>query len=164
MRGDGKDCPSINGEGVKGMKRSIIIGTVVLATLLMGSTAAWAASPHIVGTPTTSVSGNSLILSASVAGLGNVPSATFDLKGDVNVSSRCYTKSGNKPQAANKQETISVNQTTTFDVRNGRTNATFTVTPLSTLTCPGGQHVVIESVTYNLALTYMGDTLYTFTS
>jgi hypothetical protein len=49
------------------MKRSIIIGTVVLATLLMGSTAAWAASPHIVGTPTTTVSGNSLILSASVA-------------------------------------------------------------------------------------------------
>jgi hypothetical protein len=147
------------------MKRFITIaGMAVFATLLLGSTAAWADSPHIVGTPTTTVSGNRLILSASVAGLGNVPSATFSLEGTVDVGSRCYTKSGNKPQAANKQETISVNQTKTFDVRNGRTNATFTVTPLSTLTCPGGQHVVIESVTYNLALTYMGDTLFTFTS
>jgi hypothetical protein len=105
-----------------------------------------------------------LILSASVAGLGNVPSAEFSLVGTADVSSRCYTKSGNKPQAANKQETISVDQTETFPVRNGRTNATFTVTPLSTLDCPGGQVVVIESVTYDLALTYMGTTLYTFTS
>jgi hypothetical protein len=161
---EGIALPSI-GEGVKGMKRSIImLGTVVFATLLMGSTAAWAANPHVVGTPTTSVSGNSLILSASVAGLGSVPSATFDLKGDVNVSSRCYTKSGNKPQAANKQETIPVSQSETFDVRNGRTNATFTVTPLSTLTCPGGQHVVIESVTYSLDLIFGTTTLYTFTS
>lgn len=87
-------------------------------------TVALAASPHIVGSPTTTVSGNSLILSASVAGLGNVPSATFSLEGTVDVSSRCYTKSGNKPQAANKQESINVSQTKTFDVRNGRTNAT----------------------------------------
>jgi hypothetical protein len=130
----------------------------------MGSTAALAANPHVVGNPSTTVSGNSLTLSASVAGLGNVPSAEFSLVGTVDVSSRCYTRSGNKPQAANKQETINVSQTETFTVRNGRTNATFTVTPLSTLQCPPGQNVVIESVTYNLALTYQGDTLYTFTS
>jgi hypothetical protein len=80
------------------------------------------------------------------------------------VSSRCYTKSGNKPQAANKQESISVDQTGTFPVRNGRTNATFTATPLSTLTCPGGQHVVMESATYNLDLIYMDEVLFTFTS
>jgi hypothetical protein len=146
------------------MKRFIIVSTAVLATLLVGSTAAVAANPHVVGNPSTTVSGNSLILSASVAGLGNVPSAEFSLVGTVDVSSRCYTRSGNKPQAANKQEAISVSQTETFAVRNGRTNATFTVTPLSTLQCPPGQLVVIESVTYSLALTYQGDTLYTFTS
>jgi hypothetical protein len=146
------------------MKRAIVVAIATSATLLLGATAAMAASPHVVGNPTTTVSGNSLILSASVAGLGNVESATFDLNGTVDVSSRCYTKSGNKPQAANKQESISVAQTETFPVRNGRTNATFTVTPLSTLTCPPGQNVVIESVTYNLALVFNGETLYTFTS
>jgi hypothetical protein len=146
------------------MKRFIIVATAVFTTLLLGSTAAVAASPHIVGNPSTTVSGNSLILSASVAGLGNVPSATFSLNGTVDVSSRCYTKSGNKPQAANKQETINVSQTQTFDVRNGRTNATFSVTPLSTLDCPGGQRVVIESVTYDLDLIYQGNVLFTFAS
>ncbi len=146
------------------MRRSLIVGVAAFAMLALGATAALADSPHIVGNPTTTVSGNSLILSASVAGLGNVPSATFGLNGTVDVSSRCYTKSGNKPQAANKQETIAVSQTETFPVRNGRTNATFTVTPLSTLQCPKGQVVVIESITYSLALSYQSTTLYTFTS
>ncbi len=145
------------------MRRSLIVVATVFATLFMGATAAWADSPHVVGTPTSSVSGNSLTVSASVAGLGNVPSATFSLEGSATVSSRCYTKSGNKPQAANKQENISVNQTETFPVRNGRTNATFTVTPLSTLQCPGGQIVVIESVSFDLDLVYQGNVLYTFT-
>jgi hypothetical protein len=70
----------------------------------------------------------------------------------VTVSSRCYTKSGNKPQAANKQETLSVNQSGTFPVSHGQTTGSFTVTPLSTLKCPGGQRVVIESVSYDLTL------------
>jgi hypothetical protein len=146
------------------MRRSFVVVSVVFATLLMGATAAWAASPHIVGNPSVTVSGNSATFSASVAGLGNVPSATFSLEGTVTVSSRCYTKSGNKPQAANKQETIDVDQTETFPVRNGRTNATFTVTPLSTLDCPPGQIVVIESFTYDLDLVYQGNVLYTFMS
>lgn len=36
-------------------------------------------------------------------------------------------------------------QTEPFAVRNGRTNATFTVTPISTLRCPGGQVARITS-------------------
>ncbi len=146
------------------MRKSFVVVSVVLATLVMGVTAAWADSPHIVGNPSATVSGNTLTLSASVAGLGNASSATFTLEGPVTVSSRCYTKSGNKPQAANKQETINVSQTETFAVRNGRTNATFMVTPLSTLRCPNGQIVVIESVTYNLDLIYQGNVLFTFAS
>jgi hypothetical protein len=147
------------------MKRSLIVATAVLATLLMGSTAALADSPHIVGVATTSVSDDSITFSASVAGLGNATTADFDWNGTIDVSSRCYTRSGNKPQAANKQESINVDATTTSNVgRNGRATATLTVTPLSTLTCPGGQHVVIESVSYNIDLSYQGSTLYTFSS
>lgn len=135
-----------------------------LAILAVAATTVLADSPHIVGTPSVTVSSNSVTFSASVAGLGNVPSATFTLAGTINVSSRCYTKSNNTPQAANKQETINVNSTKTFAVRNGRTNASFTVSPISTLKCPGGQHVVIESFTYDLDLVYMGQTLYTFSN
>jgi hypothetical protein len=111
-----------------------------------------AASPHVVKGPTVTTSGNSLVIAASIAGLGNVPSATFSLTGTVDVFSQCYNKGGNNPAADNKQETINVTQEATFPVRNGRTNVSFTVTPLSTLTCPGNQVVVIESVTYDLVL------------
>ena len=146
------------------MRRFIIVPIVAFATLILGSTAVLAANAHIVGNPSTTVSGNSITFSASVAGLGNVETATFNLEGTIDVSSRCYTRSGNKPQAANKQETIHVDSTETFDVRNGRTNATFTIAPISTLGCPPGQRVVIESVTYDLDLVYMGDVLTTFSS
>jgi hypothetical protein len=138
--------------------------TAAVAVLAITASAVFADSPHIVGSPSVSVSGNTATFSASVAGLGNVPSATFSLEGSITVSSRCYTKSGNKPQAANKQETRPISQTRTFDVRNGRTNAVFPVSPVSTLQCPGGQHVVIESFTYDLDLVYQGSTLYNFHS
>ena len=137
-------------------RRIFSIIAAVFAVLLFGTTAAQAASPHVVKGPSASVSGNTLTISASIAGLGNVPSATFSLDGTVSVSSRCYTKSGNTPQAANKQENIAVNATDTFPVRNGRTNVSFSVTPLSTLKCPGGQRVVIEDVSFDLTLSGEG--------
>jgi hypothetical protein len=85
---------------------------------------------------------------ACVAGLGTVDEANFSLTGDVSVFSRCYNKGRNKPQADNKQETVDVDQDGTFPVRNGRTNVSFTVTPLSTLQCPGNQVPVIEDVSW----------------
>ena len=142
------------------MRKTLVL--LVAACCLAFAATAVAASPHFLGTPTATVSGNTLTVSASVAGLGNATGANFSLTGNVTVNSRCYTKSGNTPQAANKQETVSVNQTQTFPVRNGRTNVTFTVTPLSTLKCPGGQRVVIEGVSYS-GLTLSGEGLsYTF--
>lgn len=131
---------------------------VTLMTLTLGLLAgpAFAANPHVVKGPDVAVDGNSLTITASIAGLGNVPSANFALNGTVDVFSRCYNRGGNKPQADNKQETITVDQFGTFPVRNGRTNVSFTVAPLSTLTCPGNQVVVIESLTWDLVLSGEG--------
>jgi hypothetical protein len=138
---------------MRSIKLLVLTGTLVVLTA--GS--ALAASPHFIGTPQATVSGNTLTVTFKAAGLGNAAGATFTLAGDVSVSSRCYTKSGNKPQAANKQENIAVNQTDTFPVRNGQTTGSFSITPLSTLTCPKGQNVVIESVDFsNLVLSGEG--------
>jgi len=154
---------SVPEEGLPTMfRRALLSSLAALAIVALGATSVLAASPHIVGTPTATVSGNTLTVTASVAGLGSVASVDLTLSGTVGVNSRCYTKSGNKPQAANKQESTTVNSTGTFRVRNGRTNATFTVSPVSTLTCPGGQHVVIESFTYDLSIDYLGESLGTF--
>jgi hypothetical protein len=136
--------------------RRVLVVFVMILTLGSMAGPALAASPHVVKGPDVSVSGNTLTVTASIAGLGNVPFADFSLDGTVTVSSRCYTRSGNTPQAANKQETINVSETGTFPVRNGRTNVDFEITPLSTLKCPGGQHVVIEAITYDLHLTGPG--------
>ena len=138
------------------MVRKLSILTAVLTALVITVSAAFAASPHFIGTPSISTQGNSLVVSASVAGLGNAVGADATLTGSVDVFSRCYNRGGNKPQADNKQETIAVSQAGTFPVRNGRTNVSFTITPLSTLTCPGNQVVVIESVEYDLTLNVEG--------
>jgi hypothetical protein len=139
------------------MVRKFSIGAAVLAVLIVTASAVMAASPHYVQGPTVSASSTSLTISGKAAGLGNA-SATADasLTGSVDVFSRCYNRGGNKPQADNKQETIAVNQNQTFDVRNGQVTFSFTVSPLSTLTCPGNQQVVVESVSWNLTLTWPG--------
>ena len=145
------------------MKRFTLLIAAVLAFAAVAATPALAASPHFVGTPTATVSGNTLTVNFKAAGLGNDTTVPITLSGDVTVNSRCYTKSGNKPQAANKQETIHVDQTRDFPVRNGQTTGSFTVTPLSTLTCPGGQRVVIESVDFSgLALSGPGGLTFEF--
>ncbi|UUZ60536.1 hypothetical protein [Nocardioides sp. B-3] len=133
------------------LKRLLV---VLVAALSLGLAAgpALAANAHIVKGPDVVVSGNSLVITASIAGSGNVPSANFSLTGDVTVFAQCYNKGGKNPAADNKEETNDVDQSGTFPVRNGRTNVSFTVAPLSTLDCPGGQQVVIESVSYNLVL------------
>jgi hypothetical protein len=128
---------------------------VFLALGLMGQ-AALADSPHFIGTPSGTVSGNALTVNFKAAGLGNGPYADFSLEGSVDVFSRCYNRGGNKPQADNKQETIDVDLTQSFPVNHGQTTGSFTVTPLSTLTCPGNQVVVIESVSFDLTLTGPG--------
>jgi hypothetical protein len=138
------------------VKRFMLLALATLGFAAVSVSPALAANPHFIGTPQIAQSGNSLVVTFKAAGLGNAPTATFALTGDVNVASRCYTKSGNKPQAANKQETIAVNDSKPFAVSNGQTTGSFTITPLSTLTCPGGQHVVIESVSYDLTLSGQG--------
>ncbi len=141
------------------MTRLTRVFVLSIAVLLISAGTVLAASPHQVGQTSVTQSGNSLTISASIAGLGNVPSATFNLEGTVDVFSRCYNRGGNKPQADNKQETIAVNSTETFAVRNGRTNATFRITPLSTLQCPGNQVVRIELFSFDLTISYQGDPL-----
>jgi hypothetical protein len=110
---------------------------------------ALAANPHFVGTPQASVSGDTLTVTFKAAGLGNADEANFLLEGTAIVSSRCYTKSGNKPQAANKQETIPLSTGDTFPVRNGQTTGSLTLeAPEPTLDCPRGQRVRTESISF----------------
>ena len=114
---------------------------------------AFASSPHYVKGPTATLDGNSLVVSWKAAGLGNtVTSVDFSLTGTVSVSSQCFTKSGNPVNGVPKSETVDVNATGTFPVRNGQTTGSLTIAPISTLQCTGKQHVVILAAAFDLTL------------
>jgi hypothetical protein len=133
------------------LRLSIITTAFAVAALVFAPTAL--AGSHYVTGPTTSVQGNTLTVSWKAAGLGNTTeTADFTLTGTVDVTSQCFTRSGNPVNGVPKSETTSVNQSGTFDVRNGQTTGSFTVSPLSTLTCTGSQRVRILEVSFNLFL------------
>ena len=142
---------------MRGSRKLFLVAGATLALMLVAQPVL-AANPHFIGTPTASRSGNTLTVKFKAAGLGNAPTADFTLSGEAVVFSRCYTKSGNKPQAANKQETVALSTSGTFPVRNGQTTGTLSITaPPPTLECPPGQRVVTESVTFqNVVLSGMG--------
>ena len=140
------------------MRRMLLVFAAVFATAALAAPAAFADSPHYVRGPTATVSGNSLTVSWKAAGLGNtVTSVDFSLTGTANVTSQCFTRSGNPVQGVPKTETNAVNATGSFPVRNGQTTGSLTVSPLSTLTCTGNQQVRILSASFDLFLN--GDAL-----
>jgi hypothetical protein len=134
-------------------KLILVVASALVVGALALASAAFADSPHYIKGPTATVSGNSLTVTWKAAGLGNtVDSVDFSLTGTANVTSQCYTKSGNPVNGVPKSESVDVNLSEPFPVRNGSVTGSLTVSPLSTLTCTGNQHVVIQSVSYDLFL------------
>jgi hypothetical protein len=141
------------------MKRLLLPVIGLLAVVALASApAAFASSPHYIKGPTATVQDNSLVVSWKAAGLGNTTtSVDFNLTGTVTTTSQCFTKSGNPVNGVPKSETVDVNASGTFPVRNGQVTGSLTIAPISTLTCTGKQHVVILSASFDLTLT--GDDL-----
>ena len=138
------------------MRRYLLL-LIGVGALALASTAV-AASPHYIRGPDATVSGNSLTVSWKAAGLGNtIDSVDFALTGTADVTSQCFTKSGNPVNGVPKSERVDVNVTGEFPVRNGQVTGSLTVEPLSTLECTGNQRVRILAVSFDLTLT--GDDL-----
>ena len=94
-----------------------ILKVLVITGLMLGltATAAMAGSPHFVGTPTRTESGNTLSVSGKVAGLGNEDQINVA----VTALAACVNRGGNFPEADNKE---SFNASGTFPVKNGKAN------------------------------------------
>jgi hypothetical protein len=100
-----------------------ILKLFIVTSLVLGltATAALAGSPHFVGTPTRTESGNTLTVSGKVAGLGNEDQINVA----VTALAACVNRGGNFPEADNKE---SFNAAGTFPVQNGKANFSLTVT------------------------------------
>jgi hypothetical protein len=120
------------------MKR-IGVAVVVALTLLLGSQAAFAGSPHFV-TADASRSDNTLSVTFKEAGLGNEPQVHVVLSADA----LCINGGGKHPKAVNKE---SVQAAGDFPVQNGKAEGTLSVTATFQPECSPPMTVQFTNVT-----------------
>jgi hypothetical protein len=148
------------------MKHSLRITTAALAALLASlafAAVAVAASPHFISSSATGpdASGN-LAVNFKIAGLGDNQTLTITASADATAVYACQNNGGNFPSDP-KKTTVSGPVSASGDFtsgKNGQITGSLTLSPpATTLTCPGGQHVVLVSVSYtNVAVSGGGDT------
>lgn len=126
------------------MQRVIFGVMAVLATLALVMSAAWAGSPHFVGTciATTSLdaAGQTIVtVSAKEAGLGD--EAQIDVT--LTVVAECVNNGGHNPNASNKD---TFGTTATEPVQNGKADYSLSVTLAFSPSCSPPMEVVIDSI------------------
>jgi hypothetical protein len=118
------------------------MATAVLVALFMfaGTQVAFAGSPHFVGSPTATRSGNTLTVSGKEAGLGS--EAQVDIV--VSATAQCVNGGGKHPKAGNKQNVSGGEQ---VPVQNGQAIFSISVTATFTPDCSPPMSVVFTNVT-----------------
>jgi hypothetical protein len=133
------------------MKRLPLVLISSLAAVGLLAQTAWAGSPHFVGTPTFSISGNTATVKAKEAGLGDESQIVAVLSG----TAECINGGGNNPSAANK---TSFSTSSVVPVQNGKANYTITATATFSPPCSPPMTVtftslVLTDTTNNLSVT-----------
>jgi len=132
-------------------KLSILTCTMIAFTSFMAITV-WATSPHFLRCAASGVNPDgTLDVSFTIAGLGDNQTLTVTASAHADAIYGCLNHGGQCPNAANKVEVKSnVTASGSFPSgKNGSVQASLTVDPPPTsLTCPGGQKLVLVSVSY----------------
>jgi hypothetical protein len=136
------------------LKPTMFLGLVVVGVLTLGVAAF--ASAHFMSTSASVNSNGALVVNWDEAGLGN-GNIDYTVTADATATYACINGGGNHPKAANKETfNADVSGGGSFQSKNGRVRASLTAGPLSagTFSCPGGQRLVLASVSYsNIVLT-----------
>ncbi len=122
------------------MRRLVFVSVLTLALGLSLVPSAWAGNPHFVGTPTFSISGNTVTVQAKEAGLGDEDQIVAVLSG----TAECINNGGHHPKAVNK---TSFSTSSTEPVQNGQANYTLTATATFTPDCSPPMTVQFTSLT-----------------
>ena len=121
----------------------IFVGALLaalFAILALAVPSAWAGSPHFVGTPTVTTSGNTLTVSAKEAGLGGEAQIVAVLSG----TAACINGGSNHPKATNK---TSFSTSSTEPVQNGMADYTLMATATFSPSCSPPMTVQFTSAT-----------------
>lgn len=128
------------------MRRALLVTVLALATTALAVPAAWAGSPHFVGTPTITRDGDAITVSGKVAGLGDETQIHVVVTADV----ACVNPGSQKPKAENKGATIAEGD---FPVQNGK--AIFSATGTGTTSPDCSPPMTLEYS--NVVVTVSGD-------
>jgi hypothetical protein len=133
-------------------RRSLLFAAVLGVVAALAIPVAFADSPHWISS-SDSINSNTGVLTCSFkeAGLGTVSSTFISCSADASATYYCVNGGGNHPKAANKETvTAPVSNGGNFPVRNGQTTGSVTVSPPGpgSFSCPGGQQLVLGSVSY----------------
>jgi hypothetical protein len=136
------------------MRRTITVIFTLLVTFLMAS--AVYAAPNFHDADSSVNNAGALVVSFDERGLGN-ENIDYLLTADATALYACINRGGNHPQATNKESFEGqVSEGASIEAKNGRVIADLVTGPLSSgnFTCPGGQRLVLASVSYsNIILT-----------
>ena len=124
--------------------RLLIVVLTAFFALALGAQAAFAGSPHFVGTPTITRDGDSLTVSGKVAGLGNETQIHVVLSADV----ACVNPGSNLPKAENKGDTVGEGN---FPVQNGKANFSVTGTGTTSPDCSPPMTLQYSNVTVTVS-------------
>jgi hypothetical protein len=138
------------------MRRTMTAFLTLLMVALMSSAAAAQPAPFFQSASSSVNSSGALVVSFDERGLGN-ENVDYLLTADATALYACINRGGNHPEAANKESFEGqVSEGASIEPKNGRVQATLVTGPLSSgdFTCPGGQRLVLASVSYtNIVLT-----------
>jgi hypothetical protein len=134
------------------MKRLSILTLTMLALAGFMAITVWAANPHFLSCSASGVnSDGSLNVCFKIAGLGDNQTLDVTASAHADAVYACRNHGQQCPNAANKVDVsgdVSASGTFTSG-KNGQITACLTVDPPpTTLTCPGGQKLVLVSVSY----------------
>jgi hypothetical protein len=131
------------------MKR---LNIVILTMIALMAITVWAASPHFLRCSASGVNSDGTLNACfKIAGLGDNETVTVTASAHADAVYACKNNGQQCPNAANKvnvQADVSASGTFTSG-KNGQISACLTVDPPpTTLTCPGGQKLILVSVSY----------------
>jgi hypothetical protein len=134
------------------MKHSLRLTIAALAAMLAFAAVAVAAAPHFVRADASGPNADgTLTVNFKIAGLGDTVTTTVTASADATALYACQNRGGNFPEDPKKQVVsgpVSASGEFTSG-KNGQITGTLTLEPpASTLDCPGGQRVVLASVSY----------------
>lgn len=116
-----------------------LIPMAIIGLIAFLAPSAVAASPHFVGDPTVTRSGNTLTVSGKEAGLGNQQTVNIT----VTATASCINPGGKGPKAENKTDVAGGGQ---FPVQNGKANYSVTLTATFQPSCSPPMTVVFSNV------------------